>query len=64
MIVSKLTIEKSYMDDTGTFVCVTPELMTATFKVDVINSINGKTFVKSDRSISKLFGAFQHHVAY
>ncbi|XP_060601073.1 lachesin-like [Ruditapes philippinarum] len=42
MIVSKLTIEKSYMDDTGTFVCVTPELMTATFKVDVINSINDK----------------------
>ncbi|XP_053405144.1 uncharacterized protein LOC128558895 [Mercenaria mercenaria] len=37
MIVSRLTIAKSYMSDTGTFVCRTPELLSATFKVDVLN---------------------------
>ncbi|XP_045216172.1 hepatocyte cell adhesion molecule-like isoform X2 [Mercenaria mercenaria] len=40
MIVSRLTIAKSYMSDTGTFVCRTPELLTATFKVDVLNHPN------------------------
>ena len=39
VIVSQLTLKKSYMADKGTFSCRTPDLLTANFKVDVKKSI-------------------------